>query len=64
MKVGDLVRHTEFKKLMGIIVKIEIYGNPRIHENLVTVCCTGADRISADRVCFHQYDWEVLSESR
>ena len=67
MKVGDLVRHTEFKKLMGIVVEIEFGGysdSEPSFQSLVTVCCAGYDPSNLQhRVCFYQYDWEVLNES-
>ena len=59
MKVGDLVRHTEFKKLMGIVVEIE-FGV----KGLVTVYRTDAERKASDRVCFYEREWEVINESR
>jgi len=63
MKVGDLVRHTEFRNLMGIVVEVE-FNSEASFQSLVTVCCNIAERRASDRVCFYQYDWEVLSESR
>jgi len=59
VKVGDLVRHTEFKKLMGIVVEIE-FGV----KGLVTVYRTDGERKASDRICFYEREWEVVSESR
>ena len=60
MKVGDLVRHTEFRKLMGIVVEVELIGV----KGLVTVYRTDAERKDSDRVCFYEREWEVISEGR
>jgi hypothetical protein len=63
VKVGDLVRHTEFEKLMGVVVEVE-FNSEASFQSLVTVCCAGYDPSNLQhRVCFYQYDWEVLNES-
>jgi len=63
LKVGDLVRHTEFRKLMGIVVEVEFNSEPSF-QSLVTVYRTDGERKASDRICFYEREWEVVSESR